>query len=181
MRVPSVRCSIDELAARLRRYSLGAAVVWCLILAHPSSAAPPGQVFATSYGASGSDQSLVGAIAADSHELRLADAIDFADGQGIVVWGAGSGFTAGPLTNVIAKQQGAAGKTTYSYKVAPIDRAGGVGVPVAVSVTDGNATLSTANFVMLSVTYGSGDAGFVVWKSIDRGPYSYDGASSEKD
>ncbi len=169
------------LSTHTERRWLIAAAICCLTLAHPSSAAPISQVFATSYDASGSGQSTTGTITADGRELRLADAIDFADGQGIAVWGAGPTFSAGPVTNVTAKQQGTAGNTTYSYKVAPIDLAGGVGVPIAVSVTNGNATLSTANHIILSVTYGTGDAGFVVWKSTNGGPYSYDGASSEKD
>ena len=155
--------------------------ICCTTLAHSSAAEPVNQVFATSYGASGSAQSTDGTIAVNSNKLHLTSAIDFANGQGIAIWGAGPAFSAGPLTNVTATQQGTTGTTTYSYQVAPVDQAGGIGVPVAVSVTNGNATLSTANNVVLSVTYGAGDAGFVVWKSTNGGPFTYDGASSETD
>src|SRR5579859_5034797 len=136
-----------------------------------ASEVPVNQVLATSYGASGSSQSTTGTVEAGSRILHVADALDFADGQGIAVWGAGPAFSAGPLTGVTATQQGATGSTTYSYQVAPVDYAGGIGVPVTVSVTNGNAILTTADNIQVSVTYGRGDAGFVVWKSVSGSPY----------
>ncbi|HTI83826.1 MAG TPA: hypothetical protein VL614_25525 [Acetobacteraceae bacterium] len=145
----------------------------------PLSAAPVDQVFAASYGASGSSQATTGSVQAGSRVVQLTDALDFVEGQGIAIWGAGPAFSAGPITGATAQQQGTTGTTTYSYQIAPIDDAGGIGDPVTVSVTNGNAVLTTANNIMISVTYGSGDAGFVVWKSSNGGPYTYDGASSE--
>lgn len=145
----------------------------------PVSAEPVNQVSATSYGASGSNQSTTGTVQAGSRVLHIADAADFADGQGIAIWGAGPAFSAGPLTDVTAIQQGTTGTTTYSYRIAPVDHAGGIGVPVAISITNGNAVLTTANNIRISVTYGNGDAGFVVWKSVNGGPYSYDGAGTD--
>ncbi len=143
------------------------------------SAAPVDQVFAASYGASGSSEATTGSMQAGSRVLQLTDARDFAEGQGIAIWGAGPAFSAGPVTGATAQQHGTTGTTTYSYQVAPIDDAGGIGVPVTVSVTNANAVLTTANNIMISVTFGSGEAGFVVWKYSNGGPYTYDGASSE--
>src|SRR5579863_9856763 len=123
----------------------GIIAVACIAMAHPSSAAPVDQVFATAYGASGSNQSTTGSMTASHTTLDVASESDFRDGEGIAVWGAGPAFSAGPLTGVTAKQQGVTGNTTYSYQIAPIDRAGGIGVPVVVAVSNGNAALSTAN------------------------------------
>lgn len=144
-----------------------------------ASEVPVNQVLATSYGASGSNQSTTGTVEAGGRILHVADALDFADGQGIAVWGAGRAFSAGPLTGVTATQQGTTGTTTYSYQIAPVDYAGGIGVPVTISVTNGNAVLTSANNIQISVAYGRGDAGFVVWKSVGGSPYSYDGASTD--
>lgn len=160
---------------------VGIIAVACIAMTRPSSAAPVDQVFATAYGASGSNQSTTGSMTASRTTLDVASELDFRDGDGVAVWGAGPAFSAGPLTGVAAKQQGVVGKTTYSYKIAPIDHAGGIDVPVVVSVANGNATLSTANNITINVTYGAGDAGFVVWKSTNGGAYCYDGASTEKD
>jgi hypothetical protein len=164
-----------------RTHWLGIVALTCIAMTQPSSAASVDQVFATAYDASGSNRSTTGSMTAARATLDVASESDFRNGEGIAVWGAGPAFSAGPLTSVTAKQQGVAGKTTYSYKIAPIDHAGGIGVPVVVSVADGNATLSTANNITINAAYGTGDAGYVVWKSTNGGAYSYDGASADKD
>lgn len=91
--------------------------------------------------------------------LTLASAGDFVAGQGLLVSHGGqacgsvrgTACPTGPTPSVTPS--GAAGTTTYGYKVACIDGLGGVGIagPVG-TVTTGNASLSTANSNVLTMT-----------------------------
>jgi hypothetical protein len=63
-----------------------------------------------------------------------------------------------------ATPQGAAGTTTYRYRVAAIDAEGGEGVATAgFQTTTGNATLNGTDFVRLSWTAVSGATGYRVY------------------
>ena len=122
--------------------------------------------------ASGSSRQTVGSMSAGSAALTLDSALDFANGQGVLVVGAGATFSASAPT-ATASVVGAAGSTTYTYKIASVDAAGGVGAPVTTSVSNGAATLSAANRVAIAITPGSGAAAYVIWKQTNGGSWFY--------
>ena len=126
------------------------------------------QVFAGDYGASGSSTQGNGSILAGTITLTLTNPQDFANGQGAMIPGAGATFSAGQ-PSVTATTVGLTGLTQYCYDVSSVDAAGGVGVPVNVCVSNGNATLGAANNVTLNVTPGSGATAYVIWRQTGGG------------
>lgn len=117
------------------------------------------------FGASGSNQTTTGTIAAGSDQLILAAALDFVNGQGISIANAGPLPTITAPTAATATPEGTAGTTTYDYAVAALDGKGGVTASFAFSTTTGNATLSATNYNALSVTAVSGAAGYAWYKT----------------
>jgi hypothetical protein len=94
-----------------------------------------------------------------SPNVTLYSAGDFANGQGIRLDGCGATFGLGAPTGLSITPTGTRGSTTYTYTIAPIDAAGGVGPAIAtVSTTTGNATLSATNYNALAWTAPSGTA-----------------------
>lgn len=121
--------------------------------------------------------------------ITLAAARDFVNGQGISLEHCGTAFaTAAPTSLAVAStgsfSQGPAGSTTYSYQIACVDDAGGVGAAVAaVTITNGAATLNaitrfpgTGNPGVLSFNavswMNSGNCpGVAVWRKVAAGPF----------
>jgi len=94
-----------------------------------------------------------------SPNVTLNSAGDFANGQGIRIDRCGATFGLGAPTGLTITPTGTTGSTTYTYTVAPIDTAGGVGPAIAaVSTTTGNATLSATNYNALAWTAPGGTA-----------------------
>lgn len=105
------------------------------------------RLHARDFGVSASSTTTTGTISASSTSLTLAAAIDFVNGQGIAIEHAGAAFATNPPTGVTVAPQGTAGATTYSYRIAAVDAAGGVGAAVTAATTaTGNAALSTTNY-----------------------------------
>jgi hypothetical protein len=125
------------------------------------------------YGASGSTTSTTGTISASSSSLALASATDFKNGQGIRINGAGATFATNPPTGLTVTQHGTTGATNYQYQVASLDCAGGVGAAItAVSISNGNATLSATNFITVSwaaPTSGPGPCAYAVYGKTSGG------------
>lgn len=105
------------------------------------------------YDASGSDLSTTGSISDDSSALTLASALDFENGFGITILGAGPLATVEAPTGITPVNVGTAGAASNTYRVAPIDALGGVG-PAATGVTinTANASPSMNNYVNISWT-----------------------------
>ena len=81
-------------------------------------------------------------MSASSSTLTLASALDFANGQGVVVLGAGPTPTISTPTNVTAAAVGATGSTTYYYCVVDEDYMNGrTACSAAGSVTNAVATI----------------------------------------
>lgn len=142
------------------------------------------QVFVGDYGAggSGNEWTTTGPLSAGSTSLTFTTTSDFACApnipcQGLLIPGAGAAFSAAPPT-ARASVVGTAGSTTYTYAIASIDAAGGVGVPVTTSVTTGNASLSAANYVSIAITLGANAKAYTIWKKIGTGAYVWLGADS---
>src|SRR5262249_48087791 len=119
------------------------------------------------FGAAGSNQTTTGTISATSNSLALSLAADFQNGQGIRINHAGAAFATNPPTGLTVTPTGTTGATTYTYTIASIDAAGGIGAAIAtVSTTTGNATLSPTNYNALSWTApvsGPAPAGYAVY------------------
>ena len=119
------------------------------------------------FGASGSVATTTGSISSGGSALTLASAQDFANGQAVRINGAGATFAVNPPTALTVAPQGSAGATTYQYQVAALDCYGGVGAALtAVSISNGNATLSTSNYNKVSWTApvsGAGPCGYAVY------------------
>lgn len=121
------------------------------------------------FGASGSSESTTGSITAGSSVLTLASPIDFQNGQGISVANAGPLPTISAPTSATATAEGTTGTTTIQYAVAALDGKGGVTAALSFSLTNANATLSTTNYVALSVTAVTGAAGYAWWRVSTNG------------
>jgi hypothetical protein len=111
--------------------------------------------------ASGSTQQTTGTISQNSTSLALASAIDFANcpagsgqsGEGVYVYHAGAPSTMAAPTGLTVTATGATGSTTYSYQVSTVDALGGQSAATAaVTITNGNATLSSTNYNLICWT-----------------------------
>jgi len=121
------------------------------------------------FNASGSSQSTTGSITAGSNVLTLASAIDFQNGQGISIANAGPLPSISAPTSATATAEGTTGSTTITYAVAALDGNGGVTAAFQFSVTNANATLSSTNYVALSVTAVTGATGYAWWRVSTNG------------
>lgn len=132
------------------------------------------------YGASGSAQSTSGTIASGSAALTLSNAIDFKNGQGILVNHAGPASTVGAPAITAIVPQNATGSTTYTYFVASVDNQGGISSGVAASNSTGYANLGEYQsgingIAMMSVTWSLGSGSpmcTAVWRAKDAGAYN---------
>jgi len=129
------------------------------------------QVLLSDY-ASGSSQTTTGTATGGASALTLAAAIDFANGQGIRIDGAGSAPALTGPTSPSAAVVGATGSTTYNYKIAGIDASCGMTSPVALSsITTGNATFSPTNYNSVTFTPGT-MPNYVLWRQIGAGAWA---------
>lgn len=111
------------------------------------------------YGASGSAETTTGTISAGSKTLTLADAQDFASGQGIFLQHAGAACANGTPGGVSVTTQGTSGSTHYTYAAISLDDAGGYSDSCTyTTITTGNATLSNTNYNQVTVTPPSGNS-----------------------
>ena len=128
--------------------------------------------------ASGSAQNTTTTCVASNTAITLAAARDFVNGQGISLEHCGATFSgAAPTAFVVSATseaslgQGPAGSTTYSYQIACVDAAGGVGAALsAVTITNGNATLGTVTqsartIAYNAVTWTSTCPGVAIWRN----------------
>jgi hypothetical protein len=125
------------------------------------------------YGASGSAQTT--SATCNGATLSLGAPQDFANGEGVMLFGCGPPFSAAPPA-VTASVVGTAGSTVLNYAVASVDGAGGVGVPVGTSVSTAPATLNAQNYVSLAITPGAGATAYVIWKQVGSGSWYYLGS-----
>jgi hypothetical protein len=174
------RCAVDHTSSVFAADL--AAGYWTLIGALPTAPASSSGVGVSvkAYGASGSSQQTTGTIIAGSKTLALASAIDFVNGQGVLVFGAGPAPTVGAPAPISINAIHATGATTYAYKFASRDNAGGMTAATgAASISNGYATLGfylpdLGGIAMnqLQWTNGSGSPlGTVIWRSINGGAY----------
>jgi hypothetical protein len=128
------------------------------------------------FGASGSGASTLGTANSGSTLLTLTAPIDFANGQGIYVCGAGANQTASPVsTGIAAVQHGTTGGTSYTYKLISDDGKGGLAVPASVTVANGNATLSATNYVAVTWNIPAGSVSTHVFVQQGAGAWRYVG------
>lgn len=126
------------------------------------------------FGAAGSMNSTTGTIATSASTLTLGAAIDFANGQGIRIDHAGTTFATNPPTSATVSIVGSSGTTTYAYRIAAFDSAGGIGAAISsFSVTTGNATLNTSTYNSLSWSApasGPTPGGYAIYGRIGASP-----------
>lgn len=126
--------------------------------ATPSNANSP-----LAYGAAFSVQNTTGTVSASSASLTLANAKDFANGNGIRINHAGASFALPAPTSLTITPTGTTGATAYQYTIASLDLSGGVGATITpVSTATGNATLSQTNYNALSWTAAAGVGYYLV-------------------
>jgi hypothetical protein len=105
------------------------------------------------YSSVGTAPSTTGSINSASATLTLASAQDFANGQGIVVYGAGAAPTMStPGTPAVTPTGVLNGATTYNYKVVAEDRLGGL----TAASTQGSTTTGAATIGVNTVTLTQG-------------------------
>ena len=99
------------------------------------------------FGASGSNENTTGSITASGNILTLSEPIDFKNGQGISVVGAGPQPTVSSPSSGTVTTVGASGSTSYDYYVCSIDNLMGISAPSPVfSTSTGNASLDLTNY-----------------------------------
>jgi hypothetical protein len=103
-----------------------------------------------SFGASGSSQTTTGSINAGSTTLTLASPIDFQNGQGIMILGAGPLCDLSSPTNVQLSVNGTPGTTTHTYAIAAVDNFGGVSPATSVTINNAPNTLTATNNVQIT-------------------------------
>jgi hypothetical protein len=116
--------------------------------------------------ASGSSATTTGSISSGSSTLTLLSAIDFANGQGISINGAGTTFALGQPASVSMAVVGTPGSTSYAYTVVSLDSQGGSSAAVAnVTTTTGNAVLTAQNKnnILWSAPGGTPPTGYAVY------------------
>lgn len=119
------------------------------------------------YNASGSIQSTTGNINASSNILTLSSAIDFKNGQGIAIAGAGASCSLTTPNAPTVNPQGTTGTTTYQYQVVAMDGKGGYTAASPVTtITNGNATLSSTNYNNIQWTPVTGAVAYIVYGTI---------------
>jgi hypothetical protein len=120
------------------------------------------------YGASGSLQTTTtsGSFTSGSTSLPITSALDFVNGQGVRIVGAGSASVLTVPTGVAVTPEGTAGSTTYTYQVSCVDAKWGVtAASSAASTTTGNATLTYGNFNQIGWTADAGCVYYAVWRT----------------
>lgn len=132
------------------------------------------------YLAVSSSQTTTGSINSGLTALTLAAAIDFQDGQGIVVHGAGSAHGLSAPAAPVAVRFGASGSTIWDYKVVAITSEDGASASSAASnqIVDAPATLTASNFIRVSITPVPGAHKYLVYgrKNNTGAGWSYHGA-----
>jgi len=111
-----------------------------------------------------------GTMSASSSTLTLASALDFANGQGLVVLGAGPTPTISTPTGVTAQPVGATGSTTYYYCVVDEDYLNGrTACSAAGSVANAVATLGIQTYTITAGARASGVVTITAANSIVSG------------
>jgi len=111
-----------------------------------------------------------GTMLASSSTLTLASALDFANGQGLVVLGAGPTPTISTPTGVTAAAVGATGSTTYYYCVVDEDYQNGkTACSAAGSVANAVATLGIQTYTITAGARASGVVTITAANSIISG------------
>jgi hypothetical protein len=118
----------------------------------------------TAWGASGSSTTTTGTIAASSATIALGSAIDFANGEGVMIPGAGPTSSLSAPTGVAAVVQGATGSTSHTYKIVAVDALRGVSANTSVTITNAPTTLTAADYIQGAITPINGAAFYAIYK-----------------
>jgi hypothetical protein len=111
------------------------------------------------FGSTGSGQTTTGSINSGSPTLTVASAIDFANGQGIVIYKAGAPPKLSTPGQPIVRPLLANGASTWNYQVVAEDRAGGLTAASTVgTTTTGAAGLGYTTVVVTGATRKAGIA-----------------------
>lgn len=135
------------------------------------SPAPPGPIQIGTVlppsNASASQQTTTGTISSSTSALALNSAIDFKNGQGIMIIGAGATFTGAAPTGFTVTPTGGTGSTHYSYSISCVDANGGYGAAVTATTTTGSASLTGVGgtYNHLAWTGGAGCSGYLVYNN----------------
>jgi hypothetical protein len=120
----------------------------------------------TAWGASGSNATATGSSISLSTPttITLGSAQDFANGEGVMVPGAGPTSSLSTPAGVAAVAVGATGTTSHTYKVVACDTARGCSAAASVTLTNANATLTLANYVQGAISPVVNAAFYAVYK-----------------
>lgn len=120
------------------------------------------------YGASGSGQTTTGTINSGSNQLTLSSAIDFVNGQGIIINHAGATCTLSTPTAPTITATGTIGTTAYQYQIVAMDANGGfTAASTVTSITNGNATLSITNYNAISWSTVTNASAYAVYGRVN--------------
>ncbi len=124
----------------------------------------------TNFGAFSSTTTGTGTISGSSTSLAILAAGDWADGQGILVPGAGPTSTIAAPGSVTASactppSPGgcSTGSTHYTLAIAAIDVNHGVGPVTSITATNGNATLNQKNYIQINWADVTDSQGYLIY------------------
>jgi hypothetical protein len=122
-----------------------------------------------SYGASGSSMTTSGSILANSNKLTASSALDFKNGQGISIMGAGPTPTISAPTRLIVTPVGTGASKSYTYAVAAFDGYGGITAAYTATTTTSNDKLSINSYNALSTNKVANAMGYAWWRISTNG------------
>ncbi|MFC3801802.1 glycosyl hydrolase family 28-related protein [Cohnella sp. GCM10012308] len=120
------------------------------------------EIYPQWFGASGSRNSVMGAIGKNANQLKLQSKLDFRNGEYVSIPDAAPCRAAAPA-KLQAAIKGQAGKTVYNYIVVALDDTGGISAPATIAVNNAPAVITPLNAVVLSWAAAANAAAYAIY------------------
>ena len=120
----------------------------------------------TAYGASGSNNytTTSGGVTGGATTIPLSSAIDFANGEGLMIGGAGPVNTLATPTGAAGLMIGATGSTSHTYCISAIDSLRGASPKDCVTISNEPSTLTATNYLQGAVNLPPNTQFMAIWK-----------------
>ena len=120
----------------------------------------------TAYGASGSNNytTTSGTVNGGATTITLSSAIDFANGEGLMIGGAGPVSTLATPTGAAGVMIGATGSTSHTYCISAIDSLRGASPKDCVTISNEPSTLTATGYLQGAVSLPPNTQFMAIWK-----------------
>ncbi|MDG0814404.1 hypothetical protein [Cohnella rhizosphaerae] len=120
------------------------------------------EIYPQWFGASGSRNSVIGAIGKNANLLKLQNKLDFRNGEYVSIPDTAPCRAAAPA-KLQAAVKGPAGKAVYNYIVVALDDTGGISAPATIAVNNAPAAITPSNAVVLTWSPAANAAAYAVY------------------